>query len=75
MLNSNLEKKYLFLNISSTSTDTLAPSLYQWVETRSIEVFWLLLQPLPHFRFNFFVISETFDTQMWTALRDKHFPS
>jgi hypothetical protein len=32
-------KKYLFLDISSTSIDTLVPSLYQSVETLSIEVF------------------------------------
>jgi hypothetical protein len=31
-------KTYLFLDISSTSTDTLVPSLYQCVETRGIEV-------------------------------------
>jgi hypothetical protein len=41
-------EKHLFLYISSTNTDTLVPSLYQCVETRSIEVFWLLSQPLPH---------------------------
>jgi hypothetical protein len=41
-----LEKKRLFHDISSTNIDTLAPSLYQCVETRSIEVFWLLSQPL-----------------------------
>jgi hypothetical protein len=34
---SNL-KKTLFLDISSTNTDTLVPSLYQCVETRSISV-------------------------------------
>jgi hypothetical protein len=32
-------KKHLFLDISSTNIDTLVPSLYQCVETRSIEVF------------------------------------
>jgi hypothetical protein len=32
-------KKHLFLNISSVSVDTLVPSLYEGVETRSIEVF------------------------------------
>jgi hypothetical protein len=31
--------KRLFLNISSTNIDTCVPSLYQCVETRSIEVF------------------------------------
>jgi hypothetical protein len=39
-------KKKLFLDISSTNIDTLVPSLYQCVETRSIEAFWLLSQPL-----------------------------
>jgi hypothetical protein len=53
-------KKHMLLYMSSTNTDTLAPSFYQCVETRSIEVFWLLSQPLPHLRFNLFVISETF---------------
>jgi hypothetical protein len=33
------KKKHLFLDISSTNIDTLVPSLYQCVETRSIEVF------------------------------------
>jgi hypothetical protein len=55
-------KKHLFLGISSTSSDTLVPLLYQCVETRSIEVFWLS-QPFPHLRFNLF-ISETFPTQL-----------
>jgi hypothetical protein len=32
-------KKYLFLDISFINTDTLVPSLYQCVETRSTEVF------------------------------------
>jgi hypothetical protein len=32
-------KTYLFLDISSTNTDTLVPSLYQCVETSSMEVF------------------------------------
>jgi hypothetical protein len=32
-------KKHLFLDISSTNFDTLAPSLYQCVETRSIVAF------------------------------------
>jgi hypothetical protein len=52
---------------------TLVPSLYQCVETRRAEVFWLLSQPLPYLRFHLF-ISETFATQLWTVLRDKHFP-
>jgi hypothetical protein len=36
------------LDISSTNIDTLVPSLYQFVETRSSKVFWLFSQPLPH---------------------------
>jgi hypothetical protein len=32
-------KKHLFMDISSTNIDTLVPSLYQFVKTRSIEVF------------------------------------
>jgi hypothetical protein len=67
-------KKHSFLDIPSTSIDTHDTSLYKSVETRSIKVLWLLSQPLPHLRFNLFVISETFFTLMWTALRDKHFP-
>jgi hypothetical protein len=51
---SNLGEKHLFLNISFTNTDTPVPSLYQCVETRSIEVFWLLSLPLPHLHLNFF---------------------
>jgi hypothetical protein len=38
----------------------------------SIKVFWLLPQPFLHLQFNLFVISETFATQFWIALRDKH---
>jgi hypothetical protein len=41
-------KKRLFLDISSTKIHTLAPSLYECVETHNIEVFWLLSQTLPH---------------------------
>jgi hypothetical protein len=48
---SNLERKQLFLYVSSTNTDIIVPSLYQCVETRSIEVFWLLSQLLPHLYF------------------------
>jgi hypothetical protein len=70
---SNRGGESLFLDTSSTNIDTTVPSLYQCVETRSTEVFWLLSQPIPHLRFNLFVISEIFATQLWTALRDKHF--
>jgi hypothetical protein len=58
------EKKHLFLDISSTNIDTLVPSLYWCVETRSIEALWLLSQPLQHRRFNLFVISEAFATKV-----------
>jgi hypothetical protein len=45
----NLEKeRHLFLDISYINIDTLVPSLYQCVETRSIEVFGLLSQSLSH---------------------------
>jgi hypothetical protein len=50
-------KKHLFLDISLTNIDTLVPSLYQCVKTRSIEVFWVAsatsappFQPLRHQR-------------------------
>jgi hypothetical protein len=55
------KKKHLFHDISC-DIGKLVPSLYQCVETRIIEVFRLLPQPLPHIRFNHFVISETFAT-------------
>jgi hypothetical protein len=61
-------KKHLFLDIFSTNTDTLVPSLYQCVETRSTEIFWLLSQPIPHLRFNLFVISETIATFLDSVL-------
>jgi hypothetical protein len=57
-------KKHVFSDISSTNIDTLVPSLYHCVETRSIEVFWLSSQPLSHLCFNLFVISETFATKV-----------
>jgi hypothetical protein len=50
----NLQKHVLF-DISSTNIDTFVPSLYQCVQTRSIEVFWLLPQLLPHLLFNLFI--------------------
>jgi hypothetical protein len=45
MCHSKLKETHLFLDISSTNTDTLVLSLYQCIETRSIEVF---CQTLPH---------------------------
>jgi hypothetical protein len=60
------------------------PSLYQCVETCSMEVYWLFSQTLRHSRFNLFVISETFATFLdpvvnrftwWTlpTINKKHF--
>jgi hypothetical protein len=60
-LYSSLEKKFLFLGISSTNIDTLGSLHYQCVETWNIG---LLSQPLTHLLFKFFVISETFTTQL-----------
>jgi hypothetical protein len=40
-------EKLLFLDISSTNTDTHVPSLYRCFETRSRAAFLLLSQPLP----------------------------
>jgi hypothetical protein len=58
-------KKHLYLNIS-TNIDTLVPSLHQCVKIRSIEIFLLLSQPLPHLRFIDFRTSlrEFFDPLM-----------
>jgi hypothetical protein len=49
-----------FLYMTSTNIDTLVPSVYQCVKSRSIEVFWLLFQPLLHLYFNIFGINESF---------------
>jgi hypothetical protein len=67
-------KKHVFLDISSTNTDTFVPSLYQCVEIYGTEFFWLLSRPILHLRFNLFVISEMFVSHLRTALREKHFP-
>jgi hypothetical protein len=50
--------KHLFFDISSTNIDTLVPSLYQCFETRSVEIFFVVVsatsappfQPLRHQR-------------------------
>jgi hypothetical protein len=55
-------KKHLFLYISSTNIETLVPSLYQCVKTCSIEVLWLLSQPIPHLCF---IICD-----FWTSSRE-----
>jgi hypothetical protein len=52
-------RKHSFLDISFTNIDTLVLSLYQCVETLSIEVFRLLSQPPPHLRFDLYVTTET----------------
>jgi hypothetical protein len=52
----------IFLDIPSSNIDSFVPSLYHGIETRSIEVFWLLSQPIP--QFNVSVISETFAMQL-----------
>jgi hypothetical protein len=70
--------KLLFLDISSSSINKLVPSLYRCVEIRNVEVFCeLLSQPLPHLRFNVFVICDTFAPKLRTALlptvNSKHF--
>jgi hypothetical protein len=65
--------KHLFLDISPANIDTFVPPLYQCVNTRSIEVFWRLSHSLQHLHFNRF-ISKTTANQLWTALREKHFP-
>jgi hypothetical protein len=57
-------RKYLFLDIYSANIDKHVPAIYQCVETSNIEVFSLFSQPFPHFRFNFFIMSETFATQL-----------
>jgi hypothetical protein len=67
-------KKHLFLEIFSTNIDTLVPSLYRCVETRIIQVFWLLSQPLPHLRFNVFAIGETFAPR-WLVSRPERWRS
>jgi hypothetical protein len=56
--------KDLFLDISFININTLAHSHCQCIETRSVEVYWPLSQPLSHLRFNLFVISEIFATKV-----------
>jgi hypothetical protein len=77
-------EKHLFLDIFSTNSDTLVPSHYQCVKTCSIEIFWLLSDPLPRLCFNLFFISETsatflnplmngFTRQILPTVNRKHF--
>jgi hypothetical protein len=54
------KKKYLFFDISSTNAHRFTSAS----KPAAQDVFWLLSQPLPQLRFKFFVISETFATQL-----------
>jgi hypothetical protein len=68
-------KKHVFLDISSTTIDTLLPSLYQCVETRNTEVFLTVVSatsasPFKPLRHQLKVFHKN-----GTALRDKHFPT
>jgi hypothetical protein len=65
-------RKHLFLDIYSIDIDAIVLSLNQGFNTGNIEIFWLLSQPFPHPLLN--LINESFATQLWTALRNKHFP-
>jgi hypothetical protein len=69
-------KKHLFLDISSTNIATLVPSLYQFVETRSMEVFRLLSQPLQHLVGQHLRLSNVFERiprpNYEAALRDRY---
>jgi hypothetical protein len=66
-------KKYLLLDVSSTSNDTLVPSLYQCVEARSTEILRLSSQPLPYLlggrasSATFENPSKNFSTQLWAT--------
>jgi hypothetical protein len=53
-------KKYLFLDMSTTNINTLLPSLYQCIETCSIEIFWCCLSHFCTSISTSSVISETF---------------
>jgi hypothetical protein len=61
---SNLEKKRLFLDVSFTNIHTLVTSLYQCVEIRSVEVLLTAASANSAHRFNVFLISEMFATQL-----------
>jgi hypothetical protein len=68
--------KKIFLDTSSTNPDTLAPSLYQCVETRSIGVFWLMsqgFQPLRHQRNFCHPDVNHFTRQTFPTVNRKHF--
>jgi hypothetical protein len=54
-------KNKLFLDISSTNTDKIVPSLYQCFETRRIKVFWLLSQLFPQPPFHHLRLSKVLE--------------
>jgi hypothetical protein len=58
------ESGEIFLDIFSTNSDTLVPSLYQWVATSSTEIIWLLSWSFLHPNIYLFVISKTFATKV-----------
>jgi hypothetical protein len=73
-------EKHLFLNISSTNSDTLVTSLYQRVETRSIQVFCLFsatstppFQPLRHQRNVCHPVVNRFTRHTLPTVISKHF--
>jgi hypothetical protein len=72
-------KKHLFLYISSTDTDTFVPSLYQWVENRSIEIFSLVshfhisVSTSTPFREFLDPVMNRFTRQTLPAVNKKHF--
>jgi hypothetical protein len=77
---SNL-KKHLFLNISSTNTDTFVPLLYQYIENRSTDVFSTVVlvtsmpqfQPLHHQRNVCHPVVNIFTWQTFPTINRKHF--
>jgi hypothetical protein len=76
--NNRTWKKRIFPDRSSTKIDTLVPSLFLRVESRSTQVIWQLSQPLPHLVGHHLrlssVLEKNFSTRLWTSLREKHFP-
>jgi hypothetical protein len=70
---SNLEKTFISRLIVHQHRYTCPIALPVRRNPQHRSFFTVVSQPLPHLRFNFFVIGEKFATQMWTVLRDKHF--
>jgi hypothetical protein len=61
---SNLEKKNLLLDISSTKLIHLSHRFTRVSKPAAMKSSELLSQPLPHLRFNLFIISETFAARL-----------